>query len=94
MATRKRPSKEPEIIETGSEPEYVASHVRFMPAGNGSVRAFVYKDVRPGVWRLECTHLIFGAELIKMGRGAMIAGADAHNIRQWEEMLATDPTVN
>lgn len=83
MASRKQgPARE--FVETGHEPEYVANHTTYESAPGGNIRGFVWKLLH-GKYVLQYTFVASATELVSMGRQAMQAGADGHNLAQWEE---------
>lgn len=73
-----------EFVETGSEPEYVANYTTYESAPGGNMRGFVWKLLH-GRYVLQYTFVATAGELVSMGRQAMQAGADLHNLAQWEE---------
>jgi hypothetical protein len=83
MATGKPGPKREVAPETGLEPEYTPNECRFEAVGNGNIRVYAY-GLRHGELRLLFTCLVAAAELAIMGRQALHAGADGHNLEMWE----------
>ena len=71
----------PDVIETGSEPEFVASTIsRFDTLPNGWIRLYIASQRGIGVSRIEYSVICAPADLARMGRQAMDIAAQAHNI--------------
>ena len=82
MATS-QPPKMREAVESGLEPEFFVTETRMEPAGGGNIRVYCYAE-RHGVLQLLYTAVVPAPLLAVMGRQAMQAGADAHNLEMWE----------
>lgn len=84
MASAK-PQQDREFFETGREPEYFCTFTKIEPAGHGNTRIFCYAEKHPGEFHLVYTVVIPAESLAGMGRRAMEASADIHNLSQWTE---------
>ena len=86
MATSK-PGPIREASETGLEPEYFVTETRMELAGGGNIRVYCYAE-RHGKLQLLYTAIVPAPLLTIMGRKAMQAGAEAHNLEMWEADIA------
>lgn len=84
MATAKLPAQNREFIETGREPEYFCTFTRTEPAGNGNVRIFCYAERHKDQFHLLYTVIVPAQALAGMGRRAMEASSEAHNLATWD----------
>jgi hypothetical protein len=72
--------KEPDLIETGTEPEFVATHIaRYDPMPNGWVRLYIASHRSEGRDRIEYTVLVSPDDLSSMARECLSIAAEAHN---------------
>lgn len=84
MASSRQPEPK-KTFETGAEPEFFATHVRMEPAGGGNIRVFVYSERHGAELHLLFTTVVPSQALAVMGRQALAASGDAHNLAVWED---------
>lgn len=75
-----------QFIETGTEPEYFVTKIRTEDAGGGNVRVMCYNLRHNKDYVLLFTAICPSDALITMGKQAMQAGAEAHNLAMWGEL--------
>lgn len=80
-----KPEPEREYIESGSEPEYFATSFRMESAGAGNIRVYVYSERHHKELHLLFTAVVPAQALAMMGRQALTAAGDAHNIAVWKD---------
>jgi hypothetical protein len=69
-----------DLIETGTEPEFVATHIaRFDQLPNGWVRLYIASHRTKGVDRIEYSVLVAPDDLSSMARQCLDIAAEAHN---------------
>ena len=69
-----------DLIETGTEPEFVATHIaRFDQLPNGWVRIYIASHRSKGVDRIEYSVLCAPADLTQMARECFDIASQAHN---------------
>jgi hypothetical protein len=69
-----------ELIETGTEPEFVATHIaRYDQLPNGWVRLYIGSHRSKGVDRIEYSVLVAPDDLSQMARECLDIAANAHN---------------
>lgn len=78
-----RPKPEPRYIETGSEPAFPVDDIKIEIGPGGQVTVYAY-HFRHGVAHCQFVASTSAKGLVEMGRKAIRAGADAHNLSMWE----------
>lgn len=69
-----------DLIETGTEPDYVATKIaKFEPLSNGWVRLYVCSERSKGTGRVEFSVCCSVEDLVNMARDSMKIAATVHN---------------